>query len=120
MQEMPVTNDSAPSYIRTGHVLCYAGSAPAGSRGAHAYRYDSCRCGIRTPSSFCILMPLTPHGHRYDSCSWDRRVVATAEASERFTSGKDAKLAQKLGQLQPFQAVFPQECVGQHASFGPT
>jgi hypothetical protein len=28
--------------------------------------------------------------------------------------------AQKLGQLQPFIAVFPQECMGQLASFGPT
>ena len=35
-------------------------------------------------------------------------------------SEKDAKLAQKLGQLQPFIAVFPQECVGQLAHFGPT
>ena len=29
------------------------------------------------------------------------------------------KLAQKLGQLQPFIAVFPQECMGQLASFEP-
>ena len=35
-------------------------------------------------------------------------------------SEKDAKLAQKLGQLQLFVAVFPQECMGQIASFGPT
>ena len=35
-------------------------------------------------------------------------------------SEKDAKLAQKLGQLQPFTAVFPQECMGQLASFRPT
>jgi hypothetical protein len=35
-------------------------------------------------------------------------------------SEKDAKLAQKLGQLQPFISAFPQECVGQLASFGPT
>jgi hypothetical protein len=35
-------------------------------------------------------------------------------------SEKCAKLAQKLGQLQPFIAVFPQECLGQLASFGPT
>ena len=27
---------------------------------------------------------------------------------------------QKLGQLQPFLAVFPQECMGQLPSFGPT
>jgi hypothetical protein len=33
---------------------------------------------------------------------------------------KDAKLAQKLGQLRPFMAVFPQGCMGQLASFGPT
>jgi hypothetical protein len=30
------------------------------------------------------------------------------------------KLAQKLGRLQPFIAVFPQECMGQLACFGPT
>jgi hypothetical protein len=35
-------------------------------------------------------------------------------------SEKDAKLAQKLGQLHPFLAVFPQYCVGQLGSFGPT
>ena len=33
-------------------------------------------------------------------------------------SEKDAKLAQKLGQLQSFIAVFPQECNGQLASLG--
>jgi|FLMP01.3.fsa_nt_emb hypothetical protein len=38
-----------------------------------------------------------------------------------YISGqKDAKLAQKLGHLQPFLAVFPQECMGQLASSGPT
>jgi hypothetical protein len=36
------------------------------------------------------------------------------------------KVAQKMGQLQPFTCIyyfidaFPQECVGQLASFGPT
>jgi len=35
-------------------------------------------------------------------------------------SEKDVKLAQKLGQLPPFLAVLPQECMGQLASFGPT
>ena len=33
---------------------------------------------------------------------------------------KAAELAQKLGQLQPFIDVFPQECTGQLAFFGPT
>jgi hypothetical protein len=35
-------------------------------------------------------------------------------------SEKDAKLAQKLGQPLPFIAIFPQECMGQLASFGAT
>ena len=35
-------------------------------------------------------------------------------------SEKDAKLAQKLDQLQPVLAVFLQECMGQLTSFGPT
>jgi hypothetical protein len=34
-------------------------------------------------------------------------------------SEKDAKLVQKLVQLKPFIAVFPQEYMGQLASFGP-
>ena len=41
--------------------------------------------------------------------------IRTSDQSE-----KDAKLAQKLGQLQPFIAMFPRECMGQLASFGPT
>ena len=43
------------------------------------------------------------------------RALALRQGSE-----KDAELAQKLGQLQPVIAVFPQERVGQLASFGPT
>ena len=35
-------------------------------------------------------------------------------------SEKAAKLAQKLGQLQPSIAAFQQECMAQLASFGPT
>jgi hypothetical protein len=35
-------------------------------------------------------------------------------------SEKEAKLAQKLGQLQPFIAAFPLECMGQPTSPGPT
>jgi hypothetical protein len=34
-------------------------------------------------------------------------------------SEEDTKLAQKLGQLQPIIALFPQECMGQLSSFGP-
>jgi hypothetical protein len=57
----------------------------------------------------------------------DQRVAARGarwrgEAALRLppASEKGAKLAQKLGKLQLFIAVFPQECVGQLASFGPT
>jgi hypothetical protein len=39
--------------------------------------------------------------------------------SAKNQSEKDAKLAQKLGQLQPFTALFPPECMGQVASSGP-
>jgi hypothetical protein len=48
------------------------------------------------------------------------RAMAAETAAALVTSEKDAKLAHKLGQLQPFIAVFPQECLGQLASFGPT
>ena len=45
---------------------------------------------------------------------------ATAVAVPAMEGERDATLAQELGQLQPFLAVFPQECAGQLASFGPT
>jgi hypothetical protein len=35
-------------------------------------------------------------------------------------AASEKTFSQKLGQLQPFIAVFPQESVGQLASFGPT
>ena len=38
----------------------------------------------------------------------------------RAASENDAKLVRQLGQLQPFIAVFPQECMGQFVSSGPT
>ena len=46
--------------------------------------------------------------------------LARGGAAVLHRSEKDVKLAQKLGQLQPFVAVLPQECMGQLASFGPT
>ena len=45
----------------------------------------------------------------------ERPRAAAMQAGE-----KDAKLAQKLGQLQPLMAISPQECMGQLPSFGPT
>jgi hypothetical protein len=49
-------------------------------------------------------------------------VLQSAGRTDRgvHASEKDAKLAQKLGQFQPCAAVFPQECMGQLASLGPT
>jgi hypothetical protein len=49
-----------------------------------------------------------------------RRGHALAQLHHRCQSEGDAVSAQKLGQLQPFIAVFPQECAGQLASSGPT
>ena len=46
-----------------------------------------------------------------------RRCVGRRDAAQ---SEKDAKLAQKLNLSQLFLAVFPQRCMGQLASFGPT
>ena len=48
------------------------------------------------------------------------RLVLGLEHHLDGRSETDAGLAQKLGQLQPFIAVFPQERTGQLASFGPT
>ena len=42
------------------------------------------------------------------------------QRGDHAESENDAELAQKLGQLQPFLAVFPHESMGQLASFGPT
>jgi hypothetical protein len=50
----------------------------------------------------------------------ERNVAFVSQWANFPTSEKDDKLAQKLGQLQPSIAVFPQECTGQLASFGPT
>ena len=48
------------------------------------------------------------------------RDAKKAADEAKAESEKVAKLAQKLGQLQPFVSVFPQECMGQLAYFGPT
>ena len=47
-------------------------------------------------------------------------VLSRSLRQENSTSEKDAALTQTLGQLQPFIAAFPQECMGHLASFGPT
>ena len=49
-----------------------------------------------------------------------KMVFADQATEDHYYSEKDAKLAQKLGQLQPLMAVFLLECMGQLASFGLT
>jgi hypothetical protein len=44
---------------------------------------------------------------------------AVSRSGSPALSEKDAKLALKMGHLHPFIAVFPPECMGQLASFGP-
>ena len=52
-----------------------------------------------------------------------RRAVAIQTCCDLRTRTRAAgatKMVQKLGQIQPFIAVFPQECMGQLAYLGPT
>jgi hypothetical protein len=74
----------------------------------------ACSAG-RSPSRACTQLL-----HTYGGSRMIMIVDAPWQLVMRPSSEKDAKLAQKLGQLQPFIAVFPQECMGQLAYFGPT
>ena len=64
----------------------------------------------------CLALPLSrfslPHALR---CAPRPGRLSALSVTQHSRSGhaseKDAKLAQKLGQLQPFIAVFPQECM---------
>ena len=44
---------------------------------------------------------------------WDSGVLGRHTTTPGQVRKKDAKLAQNLGQLQPFTAVLPPECMGQ-------
>ena len=48
------------------------------------------------------------------------KAPAAAQVRTETDAALAQKLAQKLGQLQPFLAVLLQECLGQFASFSPT
>ena len=58
--------------------------------------------------------PAASHACNYGTCP------PSLPTPLRRQSENDAKLAQELGQLQPFIAVFLLESMGQLASFGPT
>jgi hypothetical protein len=94
---------------------------------------------IEAPRSHHVLadrIDESKHGAGAHNIEWDAPQTKAAmeihvdslEGSGSFhlqaqivgTSEKDAKLAQKLGQIQPFIAVSPQECMGQLAPSGPT
>jgi hypothetical protein len=68
----------------------------------------------RTAPRVALARARTEHAGR-SACN----MALTSRFGMVAMSEKDAMLAQKLGQLQPFIAVFPQECMGQLASFGP-
>jgi hypothetical protein len=85
------------------------------------------------PPTRPLTMPPPPHGPAptrrrvlIPACQSCKRHAIRARCSvPRLRKGPrageiDAKLAQNLGQLQHFTAVFPQECMGQRASFGPS
>jgi hypothetical protein len=77
---------------------------------------DEERCGGKRPRA-------TSAATKYRKGLQVGDAEAQTAASEQVvlsTSEKDAKLAQKLGQLQPFIAVFSQECTSQLAASGPT
>ena len=72
---------------------------------------DSDRCRFRPVSIQTGVdsdRTLSPHAH---AGRLRRRPRARGH---RPAGEKDAKLAQKSGQIQPFIAVFPQECTDQH------
>ena len=90
--------------LRPGCVVaCRHASWQSGPRGANPHRGAQ----SSAPSS---------RASRSSTPAWPSR----RPAAGRPTREEDAELAQKLGQLQPFIAAFPQECMGQLASFGPT
>ena len=84
------------------------------------------------PEKFTVSNPLNDDTEQTDVKVINPMIMAQAlgaedePAPEGGGSGggakreQDTKLGQKLGQLQFFLAVFPQECTGQPASSGPT
>jgi hypothetical protein len=95
-----------------------AGGGAARAAGARGRGGDIFSTAMQPPSSLLKISPRGRGGARGPAGARGRglggRALARGAASE-----KDAKLAQKLGQLQPFTALFPRECMGQLASSGP-
>ena len=88
-----------------------------GANGTAGWTYQPC----------LNLIDVYPIGTLYVKSMYSIFKSEWAYSSNEFTVGvfselseTEIKLAQKLGHLQPFLAVFSQECMGQLASFGPT
>ena len=71
----------------------------------------------RPSSSAAVLLRRRPPRRRHPRA---RRRLQRRVGGGGHEGEEDAALAQKLGHLQPFIAVFPSECTGQLASCGPT
>ena len=85
--------------------------------------YGGCMVVLTTSSSLLRAGALAVLRGRLPDRGRQRRVDHRREGLPlriALQGEKDAKLAQKLGQPQPFIAVFPQECMGRLAYFGPT
>ena len=68
----------------------------------------------------CVLGLLAELENYRQPAALPTEAPAPRRRLRRREGENDAELAQKLGQRQPFVAVFPQECMGQLAPFGPT
>ena len=107
---MPMTYCDAWVYNSTATRIPsqpYAGACSHNVITAHLCMNIFCAKPLRKYTGQCMTN-VTAHGQE------------RATRCPRCASEKAAKLDQKLGQLEPFTAVFPQECMGQLGSFRPT
>jgi hypothetical protein len=118
--------DNAASQLQPASVSMDAGDFPSAGTGSR-------RAVLPSAADSAVLRDRFPGDIARDTAyaqdSLRRRAVALPRdgggrplsRDQALLSEQAAKLAQKLGQFQPFTAVFPQrECMGQLASFGPT
>jgi hypothetical protein len=98
-----------------------ATAATGGSGGRRAGAAWRCSSPARTPPCTAAAGATARRRRRAGCADRESRAEPEGPGAAAAQSEKDTKmLAQKLGQLQPFLAVFPQVCVGRLASFGPT
>jgi hypothetical protein len=114
-----LADDQAPQVIGTSSHADDDISAGDLGGGASNTSLGSAGSRPRRPSSRVKEAPRRGSGSsRKKSSSRSRR--SPGQGDDDDDSEKNTTLAQKLAQLQPFIAAFPQDCMGQLASFGPT